>query len=69
MAWSATRLSLEPGHRAQLRPRAPQIQSQPAVKPYLWQRGLALYYADRFVDGAEQFAADVYAAPRPRPEE
>ena len=27
------------------------IESNPASKPYLWQRGLALYYADRFADG------------------
>ena len=39
------------------------IQEKPAVKPYLWQRGLALYYADRFTDGAEQFAADVAVNP------
>mmetsp|Transcript_5466 Transcript_5466/g.10767 ORF Transcript_5466/g.10767 Transcript_5466/m.10767 type:complete len:227 (-) Transcript_5466:75-755(-) len=39
------------------------IDAQPSVKPYLWQRGLALYYADRFTDGAEQFAADVAVNP------
>ena len=31
------------------------IQVQPACQPDLWQRGLALYYADRFVDGQKQF--------------
>jgi len=31
------------------------IQVQPACQPGLWQRGLALYYADRFVDGQKQF--------------
>lgn len=39
------------------------IAANPASKPYLWQRGLALYYADRFVDGADQFAADVAVNP------
>jgi lipoprotein NlpI len=28
---------------------------QPAIEPRLWQRGLALYYADRFADGVRQF--------------
>lgn len=28
---------------------------QPDCQPGLWQRGLALYYADRFVDGKKQF--------------
>jgi lipoprotein NlpI len=28
---------------------------QPALAPELWQRGLALYYADRFEDGRKQF--------------
>ncbi|KXS13219.1 hypothetical protein M427DRAFT_156882 [Gonapodya prolifera JEL478] len=31
----------------------------PKIRPRLWQRGLSLYYADRFQDGAEQFAIDV----------
>lgn len=39
------------------------IEVNPASKPYLWQRGLALYYADRFTEGAEQFAADVAVNP------
>ena len=39
------------------------IAEQPAAKPYLWQRGLSLYYADRYADGAEQFAADVAVNP------
>ena len=26
----------------------------PALTPYLWQRGLAYYYAERFADGAKQ---------------
>lgn len=28
---------------------------QPDAEPQLWQRGLALYYLDRFQDGADQF--------------
>jgi tetratricopeptide (TPR) repeat protein len=39
------------------------LAQNPGYKPYLWQRGLALYYADRFTDGAEQFAADVAVNP------
>lgn len=31
------------------------IKLQPASKPGLWQRGLALYHADRFKEGREQF--------------
>jgi lipoprotein NlpI len=27
----------------------------PAAAPQLWQRGIALYYADRFIDGRKQF--------------
>ncbi|KAI4349930.1 hypothetical protein L6164_010471 [Bauhinia variegata] len=32
-------------------------------KAYLWQRGLSLYYLDRFEDGAEQFRLDVAQNP------
>ena len=32
------------------------IELSPEIKPYLWQRGIALYYAERFKDGLEQFA-------------
>ncbi|KAF2950008.1 uncharacterized protein [Oryza sativa Japonica Group] len=32
-------------------------------KKYLWQRGLSLYYLDRFEEGAEQFRLDVAANP------
>lgn len=39
------------------------IAQKPSAKPYLWQRGLSLYYADRFKDGAEQFATDVAVNP------
>ena len=31
----------------------------PALTPYLWQRGLAYYYAGRFADGAQQFTIDL----------
>ena len=31
----------------------------PALTPYLWQRGLAYYYARRFADGAKQFEVDL----------
>src|SRR5919198_64330 len=31
----------------------------PALAPYLWQRGLAYYYAERFADGAKQFEVDL----------
>lgn len=31
------------------------VAAEPAAEPELWQRGLALYYADRFDDGRKQF--------------
>lgn len=31
------------------------IKADPTAEPELWQRGLSLYYADRFQDGREQF--------------
>ena len=31
------------------------IELQPRLEPQLWQRGLALYYADRFQEGVSQF--------------
>lgn len=31
----------------------------PALTPYLWQRGIAYYYAARFEDGAKQFETDL----------
>ena len=31
------------------------IELDPRSKPYLWQRGISLYYAGRFKEGAEQF--------------
>jgi tetratricopeptide (TPR) repeat protein len=39
------------------------IRTNSASKPFLWQRGLALYYAERFADGADQFSADVAVNP------
>jgi len=39
------------------------ILAEPQRRPYLWQRGLSLYYAERYRDGAEQFAADVAVNP------
>ncbi|XLT28834.1 hypothetical protein HN873_060126, partial [Arachis hypogaea] len=35
------------------------IELDPRQKAYLWQRGLSLYYLDRFEEGAEQFRLDV----------
>jgi tetratricopeptide (TPR) repeat protein len=32
------------------------IEIDPAVKPYLWQRGIALYYAGKYQEGLDQFA-------------
>jgi lipoprotein NlpI len=31
------------------------VKLRPKIEPELWQRGLALYYADRFADGVAQF--------------
>ncbi len=31
----------------------------PRLTPYLWQRGLSFYYADRFEEGAKQFEIDL----------
>jgi tetratricopeptide (TPR) repeat protein len=31
------------------------IQMQGSIKPYLWERGIALYYGKRYQDGADQF--------------
>ncbi|KQK04245.1 uncharacterized protein LOC100828287 isoform X2 [Brachypodium distachyon] len=39
------------------------IELDPRQKAYLWQRGLSLYYLDRFEEGAEQFRLDVAANP------
>ncbi len=39
------------------------IREDPRRKPFLWQRGLSLYYAERYKDGAEQFKTDVAVNP------
>lgn len=39
------------------------IELDPRQKAYLWQRGLSLYYLDRFEEAAEQFRLDVAANP------
>lgn len=39
------------------------IRDDPRRKPYVWQRGLSLYYAGRYREGAEQFATDVAVNP------
>ena len=40
------------------------IEIDPRYAGLLWQRGLSLYYADRFTDAAAQFARDVALNPR-----
>ncbi|TYJ11719.1 hypothetical protein E1A91_A11G296200v1 [Gossypium mustelinum] len=39
------------------------IELDPRQKAYLWQRGLSLYYLDRFEEAAEQFRIDVAENP------
>ncbi|KAK9086350.1 hypothetical protein Syun_028744 [Stephania yunnanensis] len=39
------------------------IELDPRQKAYLWQRGLSLYYLDRFEEAAEQFRIDVAQNP------
>ncbi|KAI5326364.1 hypothetical protein L3X38_035438 [Prunus dulcis] len=39
------------------------IELDPRQQAYLWQRGLSLYYLDRFEEGAEQFRLDVAQNP------
>ncbi|KAJ4954843.1 hypothetical protein NE237_011626 [Protea cynaroides] len=39
------------------------IEVDPRQKAYLWQRGLSLYYLDRFEEGSEQFRLDVAQNP------
>ncbi|NEO29126.1 MAG: hypothetical protein F6K36_01425 [Symploca sp. SIO3C6] len=36
----------------------------PKVLPYLWQRGLSYYYAERFEEGARQFQLDLSVNPQ-----
>jgi tetratricopeptide (TPR) repeat protein len=40
------------------------IALEPSSADYLWQRGLSLYYLDRFNDAADQFLRDVRLNPR-----
>ena len=35
----------------------------PRLRPYLWQRGLSLYYAEQYEAGARQFRDDVAVNP------
>lgn len=39
------------------------VQNAPRMEPYMWQRGLSLYYAERYEDGAAQFRKDVAVNP------
>ena len=39
------------------------ITTAPRMEPYMWQRGLSLYYAERFSEGSEQFRKDVKVNP------
>ena len=34
------------------------IERQPGAKPYLWQRGIALFYAEEFKEAEKQFRMD-----------
>ena len=36
----------------------------PGLKPYLWQRGLSLFYLGKYSEGAEQFREDVRVNPQ-----
>jgi tetratricopeptide (TPR) repeat protein len=37
--------------------------NRPSIMPYMWQRGLSYYYADRFQEAAQQFQTDVKVNP------
>ncbi|CAI7893056.1 unnamed protein product [Closterium sp. NIES-53] len=39
------------------------LQLDPSQEPYLWQRGLSLYYLGKFQEAAEQFRKDVAVNP------
>eukprot|EP00903_Cladosiphon_okamuranus_P016003 g14778.t1 len=39
------------------------VRLQPTLAPYMWQRGLSLYYADHFEEGAKQFRKNVELNP------
>lgn len=36
---------------------------RPSITPYLWQRGISYYYADRFAEASQQFQVDVNVNP------
>lgn len=38
------------------------LAARPAIRPYLWQRGLSLYYVEQYKEGAQQVGAS-HAAP------
>jgi streptogramin lyase len=35
------------------------LAASPSMRPYLWQRGLSLYYLKQYEEGAKQFRDDV----------
>ena len=39
------------------------LAASPSMRPYLWQRGLSLYYLGRFKEAAQQFRDDVAVNP------
>lgn len=39
------------------------LEANPALKPYLWQRGLSLYYTGEYEKAAAQFRQDVAVNP------
>ena len=43
--------------------KADALQPDGSLHPYLWQRGLSLYYADRFQEASDQFRTDVAVNP------
>lgn len=39
------------------------LAARPGIRPYLWQRGLTLYYLQQYEEGAKQFRDDVAVNP------
>lgn len=39
------------------------VQLRPSLHPYMWQRGLSLYYLGRYEEAARQFRDDVAVNP------
>eukprot|EP00887_Chlorella_sp_A99_P002746 scaffold6.g2746.t1 len=39
------------------------LAARPSIRPYLWQRGLSLYYLRQYEEGAQQFRDDVAVNP------